>query len=225
MAMNSYAIRLTPEINKVVSFQRQVVLDLQKVWENLADELIWPPRKVPELRPLPATAAALCMEGRELLAKPATNDEIRIAMTILDKSFKYPGHKVIADQEGFLTMLHQHLSGETGGRYPSCVLYRMAWIAPEQFKWITSIEEAVAVCNKVKSDMLAAIRYLEAPHEVRFQVAYEVTAELCDRRHAAKELARFERERRQEAEWEAIDQAKRAAEQRSGRIILTRPSR
>jgi hypothetical protein len=213
-------IRLTPEINKVVAFQQQVVLELENIWKNLADDLIWAPLKLPELRPLPETAPALCAQGRELLAKPATNDEIRIALSVLEKSFKFPGHEVLSDPEGFLTILHEHLRG--GDRYPSAVLYRMAWLAPEQYDWITSIRQALDVCNKAKTEMWAAIRYLEAPKELRFAVAYEVTAGICDKRHAARELARLERERRQEAEWEAKWQRER--EPRQGRIILTRPS-
>jgi hypothetical protein len=195
----SKSVELTQPIRRTIAEKQVVMYDLIEVWRGFDSEIVFEPGKRPALRqdgrlPRGETGLALARRSRELLETPATPEEIRITLSVLTDSFKWPGREVIRSRGEYLGNMHRHLALQ---RYPAAVLYRAMVALPQQedIEWMPSINRVLKTCNKARAAAWAAIRWLEAPEHDRFVVTYEVAMGVITKQEGAEQLLKLERRR------------------------------
>lgn len=174
--------RLSTSALDTVNEQRRVIEVLIKLWRTLPTTA---PGELQQVLPAADEAGALIAQGRGYLATPATDREIKVALTVLNHGMKWPGREVISDPANFLIQLFHMLAAR---KYPAAVLYHAVLDLIASHNWMPPIREVLRACDDTKAAARAAIGYLNAPTGQQTRIAWSAYHKFENTEQLAKEL-------------------------------------
>lgn len=165
----------------------RVLQTIQDVWRGVGTDGTWR-GALPQLEHIDeAEVPVFIANARAVLARPATDREIKSALAVLQAGLKWPGPEVIHNKAAFLTLMHESLKTRA---FAAAVIEQGVRAATERCDWMPSIRELVGLCAAAQREIEAGLLFIEAPTEVRSALTYGILYLGDTREDAAAELRR-----------------------------------